>query len=188
MINLAKLIVTAYLITIPLFLSGSDHIPTLDICIDYHCDFTKSVHLEAHEWQKITKLFAGKKQTAEMERDIIKSAIANFETIVGTKSGTWKDMAKNSGEGSVLGQLDCISESKNTTLYLNLLSQQGLIRQHQVKPRERRNPWFFDTHWTAVIKDRNSDQSYAVDSWFLKNGEPPIILPLETWRSGWKPD
>ncbi len=187
MINLTKLILTAYLI-IPLSLSGSDHIPALVICIDYHCDFTKSVHLEAQEWRNITELFSGKKQTAEMEREIIKSAIAHFETIVGTKTVTWKDMAKNGGEGSELGQLDCISESKNTTLYLNLLSQQGLIHQHQVKPRERRNPWFFDTHWTAVIKDQNSDQSYAVDSWFLKNGEPPIILPLEIWRSGWKPD
>jgi hypothetical protein len=134
------------------------------------------------DWQKVTQIFSDPDPTPEVEREQIKTAIANLETIVGKKTGTWRDKPMNSGKDAI-GQLDCISESKNTTRYLHLLDQQGLIRKHQIEDRERRYLWYYGTHWTAVIKDQQSQLSYAVDSWFLENGEPPMILPVEAWKT-----
>jgi hypothetical protein len=43
-------------------------------------------------------------------------------------------------------------------------------------------------HTTAVIRDIENRQDYVVDSWFFDNGERPVIMPLEEWKSGWSPD
>lgn len=176
------LLLAALLAVFPIQSLASNQIPPLEICVDYHCDVVRPVQLSTMEWQKVTKIFSAPDPTPEVERDQIKTAIANLETIVGKKIGTWQDKPMNSGE-DVIGQLDCISESRNTTQYLRLLDQQGLIRKHQIEDRVRRFLWYFGTHWTAVIKDQQSHHSYAVDSWFLKNGEPPMILPVEEWKA-----
>jgi hypothetical protein len=42
----------------------------------------------------------------------------------------------------------------------------------------------FNTHWNAVIVDHGNGDEFAVDSWFLDNGQPPIIQPLNDWLSG----
>ena len=90
--------------------------------------------------------------------------------------------------------MDCIDESINTTLYLAMFQKFGLMRLHQVEDRATRG-WFIGgwPHTTAVIgetavpRERGSDRLWAVDSWFLDNGQPPFILPLETWKAGWEP-
>ena len=63
------------------------------------------------------------------------------------------------------------------------------MRWHTVEDRATRG-WFFRgwPHTTAVIRDKRSGQLYAVDSWFLDNGKPPFILPLEKWKDGWDPE
>jgi len=155
--------------------------PPFDSCIDFHCDATRTVRLDAGHWQTVRALFAGETSPAG-EREQIRQAIALLEREVGVIIGTWSDLARNiRGDGR---QLDCISESKNTTTYLQLLFNDGLLRWHDIDERQVRYPLIFDTHWTAVVLDRNSGQRYAVDSWFLDNGEPPYIQPLEDWLSG----
>lgn len=155
--------------------------PPFDSCIDFHCDATRTVTLDAGHWQAVRTLFAGETSPAG-ERERIRQAIALLEREVGVITGTWSDLARNiKGDGR---QLDCISESKNTTTYLQLLFDDGLFRWHEIDQRQVRHPLIFNTHWTAVILDRNSGQRYAVDSWFLGNGEPPYIQPLEDWLSG----
>jgi len=155
--------------------------PPFDSCVDFHCDETRTVTLDSGHWQAVRGLFAGETSPAG-ERERIRQAIALLEREVGMIIGTLSDMARNiKGAGY---QLDCISESKNTTTYLQLLFNDGLLKWHEINERQVRYPLIFDTHWTAVILDRNSGQRYAVDSWFLDNGEPPYIQPLEDWLSG----
>jgi hypothetical protein len=43
-------------------------------------------------------------------------------------------------------------------------------------------------HTTAVIEETASGDRYAVDSWFLDNGQPPYIARLEVWKAGGAPD
>jgi len=83
--------------------------------------------------------------------------------------------------------LDCIAESINTTTYLNLIENDGLLRWHRVGDRQQRNPSWFSYHWTAVIEEHNSRQRYAVDSWYLANAEPPAVMLMEQWLRGHNP-
>ena len=53
-----------------------------------------------------------------------------------------------------------------------------------MEDRQKRNPLIFNVHWAAIIRDTRDDRRYAVDSWFLDNGEPPYVQPLEDWKSG----
>ena len=157
-----------------------------EVCVDYHCDLRATVRLDAAHWQLIERVL-GDPPNPAVERDRIGTAIALFETLVGEQAGTAGDLAGNGGDGDRRGQLDCISESLNTTRYLGLLEQAKLLRWHRVGERKRRVRWLVSIHWTAVIEDLNTDQSYAVDSWFFPNGAPPVIQPLAHWMAARDP-
>ncbi|MEN8761953.1 MAG: hypothetical protein ABF290_05915 [Thiogranum sp.] len=152
-------------------------------CTDYHCDEGETVTLSEDQWRQVVSLFPPTESPAD-EREHIRRAIALLESQVGKITGTWRDLAKNVAGAGLPGQLDCISESKNTTTYLQLLSQDGLIQWHEVEDRKLRSPWILDLHWSAVIRDRRTGERYAVDSWFLDNGQQPFIQPLDEWLSG----
>jgi hypothetical protein len=152
-------------------------------CTDYHCDTGQMVTLTASQWQSIRKLFDADASPVK-ERENIRQAIARLENIVGAITGTWRDLAGNVAGAGQAGQLDCISESKNTSTYLQLMFDDGLLRFHGVEERQVRHPLIFNTHWTAVIIDRSNGERFAVDSWFRDNGQPPDIQPLSDWLSG----
>ncbi len=157
--------------------------PPFYSCTDYHCDEGETVSLSAQQWSQVRALFAAPRSPAE-ERRQVRAAIALLEVQVGGITGTSRDLAKNVAGAGQPGQLDCISESKNTTTYLQLLSNDGLLHWHTVEERRLRHPWILDLHWAAVIRDKNSGKRYAVDSWFLDNGQLPYIQPLDQWLSG----
>ena len=147
----------------------------------------QTVQLSEAQWQSVRELFDDTSSAAE-ERQQLRRAIARLEQEVGAITGTWRDLAKNVAGAGLPGQLDCIAESKNTTTYLQLLSDAGLLKWHRVEARAVRHPLIFNVHWSAVIRETHSDQQYAVDSWFLENGQPPYIQPLDAWKSGWNFD
>ena len=152
-------------------------------CTDFHCDREREVQLTTRQWQNIRTLFTGTVSPGQ-ERNRLRQAIALLEVYAGNITGTWRDLPRNiTGEGPQ-GQLDCISESKNTTTYLALLHNNGLLRWHDIEERQVRHTFVFNAHWSAVIRDRISGKRYAVDSWFRGNGYPPYIQPLQEWKSG----
>ncbi len=151
-------------------------------CTDYHCDEGQTVRLSDRQWQSVRTLFSEPATSPEDEREQIRAAIAMLESEVGRITGTWRDLGKNAAGAGQPGQLDCISESKNTTTYLRLLETDELLKWHTVEEREVRTLLVF-SHWSAVIRDLQSDQRYVVDSWFLDNGEPPYIQTLADWKS-----
>jgi len=158
------------------------------ICYNGSCDEIAEVHLSKKQWQSIESIFRIN-NNAEQERENIRRAIAQMETIVGKKTGTHVDKAGVFDHLGEHGQLDCIDESTNTSFYLTMMINDGLIRWHSVEDRETRGYFLFGwPHTTAVIRETASQQQYAVDAWFLDNGEPPYILPLEKWDNGWKPE
>jgi len=157
------------------------------VCTDYHCDIGETVRLAPGQWQSVRDLFMDNTSPAE-ERERIRQAIALLETMVGSITGTWRDKGGNVAGSGEPGQLDCISESRNTTTYLQLLFDDGLLKWHEVGDRRLRHPLIFNDHWTAVITDNSNGHQYAVDSWFLDNGEPPGVLPLSDWLRGRDPD
>ena len=78
------------------------------------------------------------------------------------------------------GQLDCIDESINTTRYLELFEQAGLLKFHRVTERAYRRS-LFDQHWAAQLQDLKSSRRYVIDSWYGDNGEPPLMVSSERW-------
>ncbi len=158
-----------------------------NICYDHGCASLAWVALSAEQWQRVRAVFATPAATPSDERGQIGSAIALFETIVGAITGTARDKGGDWEGWGLSGQMDCIDESTNTTIYLRMLQKYGLLRWHSVADRSTRWSLFSWPHTTAVIEERASRKRWAVDSWFLDNGEPPFVLPLETWKGGWKP-
>ena len=123
---------------------------------------------------------------AGQEREQIKHAVALLEIYSGTQAGTGQDRAKNDMSKGIRGQLDCIDEASNTTVYLRLLADSDLLQFHQQASRTHRGG-LFAPHNTATIIDTQSNTRYAVDSWFYANGEQPVIIPLLQWKNGWEP-
>ena len=156
-------------------------------CTDYHCDVQQKVKLTASQWQPVRELFSSVNSPSD-ERERIRQAIAYLEKIVGEITGTWRDLGGNFAGSGQAGQIDCISESKNTTTYLRLLFDGGLLRWHEVGERQLRRRFIIAQHWTAVIVDRSNGERFAVDSWYLDNGHPPMVLPLVDWLAGRRVD
>jgi Tfp pilus assembly protein PilN len=85
--------------------------------------------------------------------------------------------------------MDCIDHSTSTTRLLQMLEAYGFLRWHQVSEIDVRNWAFvFPAHYSAVIEEKASAARFVVDSWFVDNGQPAVILPLGEWKKGAGPD
>jgi hypothetical protein len=162
-----------------------------EVCTGGGCEEVKHVSLTDDEWQSIASIFTNAPMVAnaEQERDLIALAIGAFESIVGTKTSTATDLAGTFGNSDYPGQLDCNDEAINSTTYMRLMYQNGLVKFHEVEDTRTRN--FFFTGWphsTAVIHETASGERYAVDSWFYDNGFPATIVPFTVWKSGYIPE
>ncbi len=162
---------------------------SFEICFGGGCAEIKNVSLTDEDWQKVVHLFEVKKPiNATQERETIAQAIGLLETIIGVKSGTNNDTAGTFYDGQLTGQLDCNDEAINTTTYMRLMRQADLIKWHAIEDTRTRN-FFFNgwPHSTAVIRDANTNEQFAVDSWFYDNGTPPVIVPFTQWKAGFRP-
>lgn len=83
--------------------------------------------------------------------------------------------------------MDCIDEATNSTVYLRLLQDANLMTWHELASRTSRG-FITSPHNTATIVEIETQERFAVDSWFEANGEWPHIVPLAEWKSGWKPE
>lgn len=158
-------------------------------CRGYGCQFINNVTLNKQQWNAITRPLKSKSKTPAQEREKLKQVIANFETQIGAMTGTKEDI-----EGTYvrLGefQQDCVDESTNTTSYLMMLQNHGLLKFHTVARPEGRLPIIgggLGPHQTAVIIEKGTGATFAVDSWFHDNGHPAEIAPLGEWKTGWRP-
>lgn len=152
------------------------------------CAGVETVSLRDEEWQQVRQVFAEPAEDAEGERLLIAEAVGLLERLVGAKTGTDGDRAGTFGNSAWPGQLDCNDESTNTLSYLRMMTNAGLIRQHQVLSATTRGGFLiFGRHTTAVIQEIANSQQYAVDAWFHDNGIPPEIVPLGVWQDGWRP-
>jgi len=159
------------------------------ICHGGGCARVTTTDIASEEWQQLQHVCQPMPAHSEAERTCIAEMLAGFERVIGAKTGTNGDRGGTFGNSAHAGQMDCNDEAINTTNYLKLMQQQGLLRFHEIMDVARRG-FFFNgwPHTTAVIREIGSSQRYAVDAWFYDNGQPAVIIPFETWKSGWKPD
>jgi hypothetical protein len=157
------------------------------ICHGHTCSKIAFIQLSDPQWSTVKALFSPPASNAQQERKQIKSAISLLEIMTGQQAGTYKDRAENDISKGLNGQLDCIDEATNTTVYLRMLAEADILIFHQQASRTSRGG-LFSPHNTATIIEIESNTRYAVDSWFDNNGKPPAIIPLTQWKSGWKPE
>jgi hypothetical protein len=158
------------------------------VCHGRGCAIVSQASLGPEQWRRIESVFEPPPAEPAAERALIARAIALFETLVGELTGTSEDRPGNESAGHWSSQMDCIDESTNTTSYLRMLHRAGLLRWHAVEPRATRGYFLFGwPHTTAVVRDNASGERWAVDSFYFANGQPPVIVPLELWKSGWRP-
>lgn len=165
------------------------------VCYGYACKHYQKTGLSDQEWQAVREIFVPEVSSAKQERERISKAIALIEQFVGPKTGTDHDRARapviNFNTGT---EMDCIDESTNSTSYLYLLRQDGLIRFHTLGAKLRRN-WsdLSYPHSTATIHEIDKDKiiegdgHFVVDSWFHENGALAEIIPADVWRGPWYP-
>ena len=160
------------------------------VCFNHSCKETANIGISPADWQRVHALFKQLPKSPKEERKRIGDAVALMEQVVGPITNTSNDKAYNF-RGMMAGgnQQDCIDESTNSTTYLTMMEQDGLLRFHKVKSTSTRG-WFImgHPHTTAVIRDNKSGIDYAVDSWFHDNGVKPEIIPLKLWFTGWDPE
>lgn len=161
------------------------------VCHGNTCAERTTVSLAHEQWTAVRELFSPPAPDAPAERATLAQAIGLLEQLVGAKIGTDADLAKDVPGFGKPGQLDCIDEATNTTVYLTLLYNDGLLRWHSVGGRATRGPFTgLLTSWphsTSVIRDNQSGAEFAVDSWFRGNGELPYVVPIAAWWRGWRP-
>jgi hypothetical protein len=158
------------------------------ICNLPGCEETTAVTLSDTDWVRISSIFSPGIPDGEQERVRIATAIALFEQLVAGQAGTGDDQAGPKGMFRGTRQLDCVAETTNTTAYLLLLHQRGLMLYHA--PRYPQHRGFMHgklPHNTAVIEDMQTGERYAVDAYFHGNGVAPEIVPLQEWVDGYKP-
>lgn len=150
-------------------------------CYDFGCKTTRELHYSESQWNRIRAIFAAGVVDSYSEKQAIRRAVATMESISGELSGTHLDKAGNYPGSDIFGQMDCIDESTNTLQYLVALEEFGLLKWHRVDQKYRRIVWFI-SHWTAAISEIDSQEKFAVDSWYRDNGELPFLQPLDDWK------
>lgn len=159
------------------------------ICHGTSCAELSEVRLAPEQWQEVRTAFVPSAADAAAERERIAQAIGLLERMIGAIIGTADDRPGTFAGIGAAGQMDCIDESTNTTNYLRMLQDDGLLRHHEVQDRSTRGFFLFGwPHTSAVVRESASGRLYAVDSWFGSNGAPAHVVPLEEWRKGWAPD
>ncbi|MGQ0526947.1 MAG: hypothetical protein ACT4OY_02780 [Alphaproteobacteria bacterium] len=159
-------------------------------CHGYGCQIVTPVSLSDKEWGSVKNIFRKKSKTPEAERTKIAKAVGLLERIIGPKDGTEHDVMGTFRETGH-DQLDCVDESTNTTTYLYMLDQAGVLKFHTVLGAVVRLPLVHAGNWphqSAMIREDKTGDYYVVDSWFRNNGADADIVDLPTWRAGWKPE
>jgi hypothetical protein len=154
------------------------------VCHGYGCEYRTKVLIGPTDAERLAAIFAGSASSAQAERDSLRKAVSLFEERSTSAIGIRDDARSQFGEGRIKGQMDCIDESTNTHGFLLYLQKAGVLHHHAVLANSSRG-LFVDgryPHATAVIKDKETGEIFAVDSWFEPGGGPPDIMLLSEWK------
>lgn len=167
----------------------------VDICFNYGCsDHALAIFSEARLreiWEKLQAALH-----PEDERLIMSVVVGQLYSWAGEQTPIRADRAGNYADDGVFGRMDCIDHSHTTERFLNLLERRGMLRFHRVIGLTKRARLIFE-HYAVLIEetgDAAADSGeegpprYVVDSWYVNNGEPAVILPERNWIDGEGPD
>lgn len=97
------------------------------------------------------------------------------------------DEAVNDRDRALEGRMDCVDNASNTTTYLNVLHDLGLLQGWSIGAPVVRQRFSDLVHWTAVVIDSGDGNAWSVDAWLRPNGHLPFVMPLKAWKSNQVP-
>jgi hypothetical protein len=163
------------------------------ICHAYTCKKQTPYRFRQKDIAEIRAVMSKVKKadTAHEERRAVAYAIAHIDVKVGAELGI-KDKAgmafSASGDPT---QLDCVDVATNTTSYLLVMQENGLIKHHTVAMTQSKedllkgfaqlDPVKYWPHWSAILQEKATGQKWAVDRWPFDQGENPAIQKVEEW-------
>jgi hypothetical protein len=160
------------------------------LCYGYSCIAQAQIRYSDAQLDEIGRQLA-RAVDAENERKLLAPVIGRLYGWAGEQSDIHNDRGGNYEDGHAPGKMDCIDHSTSTTRLLRLLEARGSLRWHHVREPEMRS-WalVLGIHWSAVIEENKGGEAarFVVDSWFVDNGQPAVILPLAEWLKGAGPD
>lgn len=129
----------------------------------------------------------------ESERETLATAVGRLYLWAGTRSPIHADRPGDLADDEVDGRMDCIDHATSTTEMLRMLERRGWLRFHRVVEPVRRSNWIFE-HFSAAVAELGEESPempalrFVIDSWFVEQGEPAVVLPLNEWLDGGGPD
>ncbi len=189
----------------------------VNICYNYDCAAQAAIVYQPQQMNEIDTLLHQAGNAAE-ERQLLAQALGRLYGWAGEQSPIGNDRGGNYADGGVSGGMDCIDHSTSSSRLLRLLERRGALRWHRVlEPQRRVLALVLFQHFSAVIEEAprldipshvpvmlahcncqfamddvpkapENPARFAVDSWFVDNGKPAVILPLAEWLDGGGPD
>ncbi|HEX6733926.1 MAG TPA: hypothetical protein VF096_03860 [Azonexus sp.] len=179
------------LVVLALALAGlADADERVTVCHGYGCLVQEPVGYSDGQLGEVRRLLFAAADAAE-ERQRLATAIGQLYAWAGQQSDIRHDKGGNFADAGGPGRMDCIDHATTTTRLLRLLEARGYLRWHRVQEPDVRNfALVFPAHYSAVIETMDDDaaERFVVDSWFVDNGQPAVILPLAEWKKGAGPD
>ena len=163
---------------------------SVPICYGYGCIAQAQIRFSDAQLDEVGRQLA-LAVDAENERKLLGAAIGRLYGWAGEQSDIRNDRGGNYADGHAPGRMDCIDHWTSTTRLLRLLEARNYLRWHRVlEPAVRNWALVFPAHWSAVIEEKRGGavSQFVVDSWFVDNGQPAVILPLADWKKGAGPD
>lgn len=174
--------------------AGAQAEDAVGICFNYGCAAEEIAVLSELRLAWVDELL-GAADSAERERALLSLVMGRFYGWAGQQTPVHVDRAENFNDEGVHGAMDCIDHTITTTRFMRLLERRGALRFHRVlEPVER--GWIMH-HVSAQIEEIGPHlmhaetehiHRFAVDSWYVDNGRPAPIIPMELWYEGSDPD
>ncbi|AXS80656.1 hypothetical protein [Dechloromonas sp. HYN0024] len=160
------------------------------VCYGYSCVAQADIRFTEGQLGEVRRILSAA-EDAESERGRLAEVIGRLYAWAGEQSYIHNDRGGNYADGHMPGKMDCIDHSTSTTRLLKMLEARHYLRWHGVlAPVERGFAKMLFVHWSALIEEKAAGEAgrFVVDSWFVDNGQPAVILPLGEWMKGAGPD
>jgi hypothetical protein len=163
---------------------------TLRICFNWSCASRQRLDFTAQDMREVAGHMAMCPRNDQRQRlQRLRIGVWRMEALAQKYQPLLaNDEAVNTSDQDREGRMDCIDNASNTTTYLHVLHELGLLTGWSPAPPQVRDAFSMSVHWTAVAIDRERDEAWSVDAWYRPNSHLPFVMPLADWEDkaiGW---
>ena len=162
---------------------------SFSVCHGFSCSYKTPVTLTEQDWQDILAPFAVRAENAAQEREQIAQSIGIMETKVQKIGQLNPDLGEATTFENDQDQMDCIDEAINTSHYLQYIESFDVLKFNEIANPIHRG-YFVDAMWphnSAAVREIETEERFAVDSYYFDNGTPASIVPIDVWLDRWNP-